>query len=141
MICNFCGAFLRDGAEKCSTCGRPTAPADTADDKPFLLGRESTDYADVPPAPEPKPAPEPSAGNYQRGAALLTAHTFHRPYLAAAHGNACQRGFKAYLAAERDYLAAYIFHDRFEHVRADVRLGFRCRAAKAFASESPRPLP
>ena len=60
MICNFCGAFLRDGAEKCSTCGRPTAPADTADDKPFLLGRESTDYADVPPAPEPKPAPEPS---------------------------------------------------------------------------------
>ena len=60
MICNFCGAFLRDGAEKCSTCGRPPAPADTADDKPFLLGRESTDYADVPPAPEPKPAPEPS---------------------------------------------------------------------------------
>ena len=59
MICNFCGAFLRDGAEKCSTCGRPTAPADTADDKPFSLGRESTDYADVPPAPEPNPAPEP----------------------------------------------------------------------------------
>lgn len=59
MICNFCGAFLRDGAEKCSTCGRPTAPADTADDKPFLLGRESTDYADVPPAPEPSVPPEP----------------------------------------------------------------------------------
>ena len=57
MICNFCGAFLRDGAEKCSTCGRPTAPADTADDKPFLLGRESTDYADVPPAPEPSVPP------------------------------------------------------------------------------------
>ncbi|CDA73601.1 unknown [Ruminococcus sp. CAG:579] len=77
-----------------------------------------------------------SAGNYQRGAALLTARTFHRPYLAAAHGNACQRGFKAYLAAERDYLAAYIFHDRFEHVRADVRLGFcEYRAVRAEACE------